>query len=190
MSLLNDERRQFFRVDDEAEISFKVMSNDETDDWIDSRAKADHERKSQLENEILTTLAKLKGSQPELARLLSLINQKMNTLNFELHREDSHELTLIDEDPLSSINLSACGISFVSDKQVIEEQVLLLQMRLLPSNSKVTLLGKVIDTEPGPSHNKQIVRIAFEDIDSATQDLLIQHLFQVQVRERHSEDDH
>jgi len=175
-----EERRQFFRVEDEAEISFKVMSTDETQEWLESRDKADHARKSQLENEILSAITKLKPAQPEVARVLDLLNKKINILG----QMEEHELTFVENDTISTVNLSACGIAFPTDKLVKEDQILLLQMRLLPSNAKVTVLSKVIHTENDAASGKQVVRASFENIDSATQDLLMQHLFQVQVRNK------
>ena len=85
-----------------------------------------------------------------------------------------------DEGELKSINLSACGIAFHSDEDLIQDQSILLQLKLKPSNVSIVTTGKVIDT--GAGNGKNIIRIDFQNLGENNQDLLMQHLFHVQSR--------
>ena len=76
--------------------------------------------------------------------------------------------------------MSACGIAFQSDENLTQNQSILLQLKLKPSNVSIVTTGKVVDT--GTGSDKNIVRVDFQNLGENNQDLLIQHLFHVQSR--------
>ena len=174
---MTDERRRFFRIDDEAEISFKTISDEEYQAWKDGQKDEEGEKLAKLEAELGMTLANLKSQQPQLAKICELLNQKINIAM------STHSKThgFIDNGELKPINLSACGIAFHTSEDIQADQNILLQLKLKPSNVSIVTTGKVIDN--GLSNGKNIVRVDFQDLGENNQDLLMQHLFQVQSRE-------
>lgn len=174
---MTDERRRFFRIDDEAEISFKAISEEEYQAWGNGQKGEEGEKLAKLEAELGMTLANLKSQQPQLAKICELLNQKINIAM------NTHSKTqgFVDEGELKPINLSACGIAFHTNEEMQTDQNILLQMKLKPSNVSIVTTGKVVDN--GLSNNKNIVRVDFQDLGENNQDLLMQHLFQVQSRE-------
>jgi hypothetical protein len=174
---MTDERRRFFRLNDEAEISFKTITHDEYQAWGDGHKNEGTEKLAKLEAELSMVLANLKSQQPQLTKVCELLNQKINIAM------NSHANThgFIDNGELKPINLSACGIAFHTDKHIPKNEHLLLQLRLRPSNIAIITTGKVIGV--GLANGKNIVRIDFQDLGDSNQDLLIQHLFEVQSRE-------
>jgi len=174
---MTDERRRFFRIDDEAEISFKTISDEEYQAWENGQKDEESEKLAKLETELGMTLANLKSQQPQLAKICELLNQKINIAM------STHSKThgFIDNGELKPINLSACGIAFHTNEDIQTDQNILLQLKLKPSNVSIVTTGKVIDN--GLSNGKNIVRIDFQDLGENNQDLLMQHLFQVQSRE-------
>jgi hypothetical protein len=182
---MTDERRRFFRLNDEAEISFKIISHDEYQAWGDGKKDDGAAALAKLEAELNMVLANLKSQQPQLAKVCVLLNQKINIAM------SSHSKThgFIDNGELKPINLSACGIAFHTDEHIPKNEHILLQLKLSPSNVAIVTTGKVIGVDS--AKGKNIVRIDFQDIGDNNQDLLIQHLFEVQSRtlkkERHND---
>ncbi|MGK0476914.1 MAG: hypothetical protein ACJAYV_002594 [Oleispira sp.] len=174
---MTDERRRFFRINDEAEISFKIITDDEYQAWGNGQKDEGGKKLATLETELSMTLANLKSQQPQLAKICELLNQKIN-IAMNAHSK-SHGF--IDNSELKPINLSACGIAFHTDKSVPKNEHILLQLKLKPSNVAIVTTGKVIGV--GLANGKNIVRVDFQDLGDSNQDLLMQHLFQVQSRE-------
>ena len=173
---MSDERRRFFRIDDEAEVSFKTISDEEYITWSEGQQDEESEALAKIDSELGIALSNLKSQQPQLAKICELLNQKIN-LTMTAH---SNAHGFIDEGELKSINLSACGIAFHSDEDLIQDQSILLQLKLKPSNVSIVTTGKVIDT--GAGNGKNIIRIDFQNLGENNQDLLMQHLFHVQSR--------
>jgi len=174
---MSDERRRFFRIDDEAEVSFKTISDDEYQAWSEGQQDEESENFAKIESEIGIALSNLKSQQPQLAKICELLNQKINlTMS---NNPSGH--AFVDNGELKPINLSACGIAFQSDEDLSQNQSILLQLKLKPSNVSIVTTGKVVDT--GTENNKNIVRVDFQNLGENNQDLLIQHLFHVQSRE-------
>jgi hypothetical protein len=174
---MTDERRRFFRINDEAEISFKTITHDEYQAWGEGHRDEGSEKLAKLEAELSMSLANLKSQQPQLAKVCELLNQKINIAM------NSQPIThgLIDHGALKSINLSACGIAFHTDQYIPKNEHILLQIKLRPSNVAFVTTGKVIGA--GLDNGQNIVRIDFEDLGDSNQDLLMQHLFEVESRE-------
>jgi hypothetical protein len=173
---MSDERRRFFRIDDEAEISFKAISNEEFDAWGGDLQEEEGEQLAKLETEIGIALSKLKSTHPQLAKIGELLNQKINlALNSNPQTQG-----FVDDGELKPINLSACGIAFHTDESIEKNQSILLQLKLKPSNVAIVTAGKVISTSS--EEGKNMIRVDFQQLNQNYQDLLMQHLFQVQSR--------
>lgn len=173
---MSDERRRFFRIDDEAEISFKTISNEEFDAWDSSQKDEEGERLAKLETEIGIAISSLKSSHPQLAKISELLNQK---INFSMATNTKTQ-GFVDDGELKPINLSACGIAFHTDENIQANQNILLQLKLKPSNVAIVTAGKVIAASP--EQGKNMIRVDFQQLAENYQDLLMQHLFQVQGR--------
>ncbi len=172
-----EERRRFFRIDDEAEISFRTLSDEEFSSWQDTQNNSADDGLAKLETELGISIAQLKSQQPHLGKMFELLNQK---INLAIGR-DYKTQGFVDSGELKPINLSACGIAFHSDEALNCDQSILLQMKLKPSNVAIVTTGKVVSSDT--RNGKNIVRIDFHDLSDSHQDLLMQHLFQVQSRE-------
>ena len=173
---MTDERRRFFRIDDEAEVSFKPLSDEEFDAWSDDQQEEEGEQLAKLETEIGLALSMLKSSHPQLAKIGELLNQKINiAINASPQPQG-----FIENGELKPINLSACGIAFHTDENIEDNQNILLQLKLKPSNVAIITTGKVISTSS--DDGKKTIRVDFQELAENYQDLLMQHLFQVQSR--------
>lgn len=178
------ERRRFFRLDDQVTLDFKPLSKEQYSSWQEQN-RFNRNNVDCLEKEINDLTHKIKSQNSDLGRLIELLNQKINTLkclqNSESATIDVPNITK--KEGLTGINLSACGMSFQSEKQYDTNEFLLLTMILKPSNTQISLAGQVIKSEKTSLQDKPFkIRINFPDIQEAEQELLIQHLFQLQTK--------
>lgn len=174
---MTTERRRFFRIDDEAEISFKVITDEEYQAWEDGQLDDRNETIDQIDTELESAIEALASQHPQLATVCSLLNKKINLSM--CGQSKTHGF--IDNGELKPVNLSACGISFHTEQKIPADENLLLQLKLKPSDVAIITAGKVVGS--GIKDGKQIVRVDFQDLDDHNQNLLMQHLFQVQSRE-------
>lgn len=176
------ERRRFFRLDDQVTLDFKPLSEEKYKSWQEQN-RLNKNNLNLLDKEIGDLMHKVKSKNSDLGRILELFNQKINRLNtqcLEHHGEEAPSVS--NQEGLTRINLSACGMSFQSESSYKTGEYLLLSMLLKPANTPMSLAGQVIGVEQIPDSNKPFkIRINFPDIQEAEQELLIQHLFQLQT---------
>ena len=175
-----EERRRYFSLDDEVVMDFRAISQEEFVHWKEHQSLEKTELK-ELEQELGTLLHQMRSVHPTLAQILELFNRKMNLLSG--HSADVAELSLSGTESRVRVNLSACGMSFYTDSDLSEAQHMLFHLQLKPSNAMLTLAGTIVATEATQDPEKPyLVRVNFEGIQESEQELLIQHLFQLQTR--------
>jgi hypothetical protein len=176
------ERRRYFRVTDLVGLRYQFLSQDEQALAIQAKPSSLKDLLKQIDNEVLANLALIQTSQPEVHRLLDLLNQKINlALGAENHSQDDD---LESSNNVCSVNLSACGLAFPSDKSATLNQYVSLELTLYPNNVRLTLLAAVISCdryEESSERNKFIIRADFVDISDANQEVLVQHVIKRQA---------
>ena len=179
--MMEEDRRRFFRLDDEVVLDFETLSREDISAWKDSHQQHKDEL-SQLEQDIGNHINQLKAQNPAIARLLELFNQKINLLGAS-HLPGTAKRDLSATEARTRINLSACGMAFYTHESVNKDDHLLLHMQLKPSNAELSLTGKIVSVEQSRTDEEpNLVRIDFSDLKEAEQEVLIQHLFQLQNR--------
>lgn len=176
-----EDRRRFFRLDDEVVLDFQTISREEVAAWKESHQQHKDEL-SQLEQDIGTHISQLKAQDPAIARLFELFNQKINLLGAS-HLPGTAKRDISATEARTRINLSACGMAFHTHENVVKNDHLLLHMQLKPSNTELSLTGTIVSIEESKDPEEpNLVRIDFSDLKQAEQEVLIQHLFQLQNR--------
>lgn len=184
-----EERRRFFRLDDEVVLDFRTLTPDELHQ---QRHITEHLNElDELEQDIGSVLHQVRSHNPLVGKALDLLNEKMNLL---LNHQRSG-LPLSSVEQLTRVNLSACGMSFTSPEQPESDQPLMLTMQLKPSNATLNLTGRIVGMHPVEDENEEDdegyrIRVEFEGLQESQQELLIQHLFQLQNKalKKRSED--
>ena len=173
------ERRRFFRVDDEVVMDFQTISRDEFEQWRTQHQLQSSELK-QLEQELTLMIHQVRSTHPGIGQLMELFNRKINLL----HKKPSHgERDISPTEALIRVNLSACGIAFYSDENLQDETHMLLNLQLKPSNATLSLAGNIVASEEvNHEYGRYQVRVNFDGLKEAEQEMLIQHLFQLQSR--------
>ncbi len=190
----NNERRRFFRIEDEICLDYEIISEEEYNNAPEELAKIKQSAFSlsanfaSLNNEYNPMLNSIKHSSPEIGQYLDLLNQKIDSLGQQL---------LEDENPCADgntikVNLSASGIAFQCNEKPKDGQGMKLKIILLPEKIGVVIYGKVQHCLQSDEQRKNnIICIDFEHIRYDDQELMIKHNLNKQMQElrQRSEDE-
>jgi hypothetical protein len=175
---MTEERRRFFRIDDEVAISFHSPDDGYGGDDIAGINEMQQEFHVSLEVQIRQAMVDVRAQYPKLAPLLDLMNQKINLLN-------ASESLVEDAPVLRKANLSACGVAFTWGEKMPINQQLIVNIYLQPSHELVRSSAHVAGVDinpdyPAESEEPHIVRLDFDEMHDAYQEVLIQHVVQRQ----------
>ncbi|MFT6905485.1 MAG: c-di-GMP-binding flagellar brake protein YcgR, partial [Oleiphilaceae bacterium] len=160
---------------------YQFLSQDEQALAIQAKPSSLKDLLKQIDNEVLANLAIIQSSQPEVYRLLDLLNQK---INLSLSSDKDQEADLDTTNNVCSVNLSACGLAFPTDKPAALNQYISLELILYPNNVRLSLLSAAISCdryEEESERNKYVIRADFVDISEANQEVLVQHVIKRQA---------
>ncbi|MFT6030150.1 MAG: c-di-GMP-binding flagellar brake protein YcgR [Oleiphilaceae bacterium] len=177
----NQERRRYFRVTDLVGLRYQFLSQDEQALAIQAKPSSLKDLLKQIDYEVLANLAIIQSSQPEVYRLLDLLNQK---INMALGSDKDQEAGLDTTNNVCSVNLSACGLAFPTDKPAALNQYISLELILYPNNVRLSLLSAAISCdryEEESERNKYVIRADFVDISEVNQEVLVQHVIKRQA---------
>ena len=105
---MTQERRRFFRIDDEIAISFHALDEEYGgEDNLDASEFVDLQQEFHvsLEVQIRQSMVDVRAQYPKLVPLLDLMNQKINLLH-------AREALVTDAPVIRKDHLSACGVAF------------------------------------------------------------------------------
>ncbi|WP_096085633.1 PilZ domain-containing protein [Agaribacterium haliotis] len=180
----DSERRRYFRINDSIGLTVKTLNEKElsasNSAFSMNPLRLIHDGDEELEKLILA----LESSSPELARLASLLNQKIERVANLLAME-SDLLDHIDE-RVQQVNISACGLAFNYHQALLNNTMLELSMHLFPEQKKIHSRANVVHCEKA-ENGLWWVRVDFVAMDKDDQELLIQHIVRNQgamLRER------
>jgi hypothetical protein len=160
------ERRQYFRINDTLGFSYRLIGDSKKDDNFGSSL-------TQMDEQINQQLSSLASSQPQLCRLLGLMNQKLERIASQLMLDG--ELVQKMASRVGEVNISACGIGFSHPQAVATNSQIALKLHLLPSETRVAAEGRVVDCA-AQADGLFYWRVTFTRMAEVEQDLLIRHL--------------
>jgi len=180
-----DERRDFFRIDDDVYIDFEIITEDEyklapsTLESLNDNSFSLSANFATLNNNINPVLNNIKQSHPEIGEFLDMINGKIDSLSQHILQENSN----YDKNKIINANLSASGIQFKSPQTLKPQQAIKLELILLPEKIGVLAFGRVVDTKKG------LTSIVFEFLRPEDQELMIKHNLNKQMTELREQND-
>lgn len=172
-----NERRRFFRLDDEVVLDFQLLLDDNV--CVEQQHKQLTELQA-LEQEIGALIHQLRSQNATFGRLAEVFNQKLNLIAGAQLREQ-----ILDEGSDGErveVNLSACGIAFANREPLPKKAKMLLNIQLKPSNTQLVLIGRIVGVDRIEGDKPYLIRAEFENLSETQQELLIQHLFMLQNR--------
>jgi len=189
---MSDERREYFRIDDEVALDYRPI--DEADiDALSDRIHARFPDRFTVASSFTATsrqmtqaLHKVQNQSPELVRCLQAIDQKLNMLAQLFVSEEMH----LDQQPTREVNLSAGGLAFRSQHEIRTGSLLEMRIVLFPSLIGILTLSRVIHCEPISDTNVDFpwqVAVNFEQLRERDRELLVRHVMAKQTRQLRAE---
>lgn len=183
-----DERREYFRIDDMLSLSYQEIAADQLAHLIESLDKGQEQDFTVLSSlaavthEMAGTLHKIESSQRDIATYLKSIDRKIEILGRAFLAQNSE----LFEQPVQAVNLSATGISFEAAAALDPETLLEMRILLIPSYSGILCYAQVLACEAdeqGEREGRYNLRTRFVHLREQDRDLLIQHVIKRQGEE-------
>ena len=194
----HDKERSYFRIDDRAKLTYRLVSEAELPELIE-RLKTGAGSNftvmssfTSMSQQMLVQLRRIEGASPDVAACIKILDRKLNILGraFLLQEEN------VSNQPSKAINISAGGIAFNSAESYEKGTVLELKMLLLPDMTGMVIYGEVVgctkDEEADDVDEPYILRLFFSGIREPDRDLLIRHVLKRQgewLRKRRKENE-
>jgi hypothetical protein len=194
---MSDERREYFRIEDEIALDYRLISEDEAHQLQERMRSRLVDRFTAASSFAATTrqmahvIHKVQTESPELARCLQAIDHKLNMIAQLFVSEEMG----LNEQPTREVNLSAGGVAFRAQHEIKVGSELELRMVLFPSLVGILTISRVIHCEPTSDGNTQFpwqVAVAYEHLRETDRELLVRHIMSKeteQLRALRSEND-
>ncbi len=194
---MSDERREYFRIDDEVALDYRVIDSSEMDRLLDKIQSRMVDRFTAASSFAATTrqmthlIHKIQGQSPELARCLQAIDQKLNMIAQLFVSEEVRE-NLQDT---REVNISAGGVAFRAQHEIPVGSLLELRMVLFPSLVGILTISRVIHCERVNDGNPRFpwqVAVEYEHLKETDRELLVRHIMAREtelLRSRRTEND-
>lgn len=181
------ERRRFFRIEDEIALFYRQILADEvpeTDEFKQGRLDTFSLTAAleSLTQESRTQLRKIERSQPEVADFLKILEQKIDLIAQSILLKETES----DEQTTRDVNLSASGLAFDVETPLALEGILELKMILPPSLLGIITYGRIIyckKNELADSNYPYRVGVEFFSLLEQDRELLIRYIFKKQLRQ-------
>ena len=195
----NIERRQYYRIDDSAIFSYRVLENDlgheseleqahGTED-LESNKKVSAafemiELFAQMNQQMAVTLGRISESSADVASYLKNLDNKIEMLAQMCLFKDSPS----DLEPRREINLGAGGLAFGTDEKLKQGTLIAMDLILTTDLLCLHLNGRVIqvsDQKDGDYPYR--VSVGFVDISENEVDQIIKHIMRLQSEQLRSQ---
>jgi hypothetical protein len=191
----DDERREFFRIDDSIRVNYAVIDLESVPGDIEERVRNDRfsvmTRLQEISQHLSASLHRIEQREPDVADYLKALDEKINLLGQSFLAEEKDLLG----QPSRRVNLSAGGLAMdVADELAVGDRVE-IKLLLLPSYTGVLAYGEVVGIEAAQQPEEGYpyhARINFTHIRGSDQDALIRHIMRRQgemLRQRREQQD-
>ncbi|HED19312.1 MAG TPA: hypothetical protein ENI74_07415 [Gammaproteobacteria bacterium] len=189
---MDDERREYFRIEDEIALDYRLINEDEADQLQEKIQSRQVDRFTAASSFAATTrqithvMHKVQTQSPELARCLQAIDQKLNMI---AQMFVSEEIAL-NEQPSREVNLSAGGVAFRAQHEIAMDCPLELRMVLFPSLVGILTVSRVIHCERVDDNNRQFpwqVAVVYEHLRETDREHLVRHIMAKETQQLRGE---
>ena len=188
------DRREYFRINDQVALKYRVIEYSEIDGAIarrqegfaDVNAMASSFASTNLE--MKHAIEKCRRDLPDVATFLDGLNGKLDLLIRLLVASGSE----LPDHPTHDVNLSASGVSFKVTREIPEDSLLEIKLLFFPSFLHIMIFGHVVrcrandEVEGFPFE----LAVEFSHLEESDRELLIRHILQKEsamLREARSE---
>lgn len=188
---MNDERREYFRIDDEIALDYRLIGEQELEQLVD-RVQSHVPDKFTASSSFAATsrqmahvMHKVQADSPELARCLQAIDQKLNMLAQLFVAEEIN----LHEQPTREVNISAGGLLFRAQHEIPAGSLIELRMVLFPSLAGILAASRVVHCDRVDDGNLQFpwqVAVEYEHLRERDRELLVRHTISKQTTQLRS----
>jgi hypothetical protein len=177
-----DERREYFRVEDDIYLQWQTVSEDEyaqAEDTLKNLTDNDFSLSADfatLNNKFHPILNNIKQAHPDIAHYLELLNTKLDSLGHHLLQQQD----VYNEQKLTHVNISASGLMYAAEKPIPVNSLLKLEYVLFPEKVGIITYGKVVNTTH-LENGKHCIHISFEHMRTEDSELMIKHNLNTQM---------
>ncbi len=194
---MSDDRREYFRIDDEVALDYRLISDGEVDQLLGKIQSNLVDRFTAASSFAATTrqmmavIHKVQTDTPELARCLQAIDQKLNMIAQLFVSEEIREKN----QDTREVNLSAGGVAFCAQHEIPVGSLLELRMVLFPSLVGILTVSRVIHCERSNEGNIQFpwqIAVEYDQLKETDRELLVRHIMAretEQLRSHRTEND-
>lgn len=194
---MSDERREYFRIEDEIALDYRLIREDEVDRLVERMRSHLVDRFTAASSFAATSrqmahaIHKVQGDSPELARCLQALDNKLNMIAQLFVSEEMN----IDEQPTREVTLSAGGVAFCAQHEIGVGSLMELRMVLFPSLVGILTISRVVYCERIDDSNTRFpwrIAVEYEHLRETDRELLVRHIMAKeteQLRAQRSEND-
>jgi len=185
---MSNERREYFRIDDEIALDYRLISDDEANRLQEKIQSRQVDRFTAASSFAATTrhmthvMHKIQTDSPELARCLQALDQKLNMVAQLFVSEEM----MLNEQSTREVNLSAGGVAFRSQHEIGIDALLELRMVLFPSLVGIQTVSRVIHcdrVDDGNQHFPWQVAVGYEHLRESDREHLVRHIMAKETRQ-------
>ncbi len=184
---MSENRRSYFRIDDEVTMSFNVITENELPEVKKRMADRSTDRFTAASSFVaesrkrLPLLNQIRSKEPEIARFLDALQSQMSQMAQLFLLQDMEEGGNITQE----ISISASGIAFVTDRKLSADCLLEIRLLLLSSCTGILLCGRVVRSKPlTDSKTRYHTAVEFLPMNEDDLDILIKHALDCQAAKR------
>jgi c-di-GMP-binding flagellar brake protein YcgR len=192
-----DDRREYFRIEDEIALDYREVNEDEVDQLLERIQSRLVDRFTAASSFAATTrqmthvIHKVQIQNPDLARCLQAIDQKLNMITQLFVTEEMET----GKQATREVSLSAGGVAFRAQHELEAGSLLELRMVLFPALVGIVTISRVVTcsrVEDGNGQFPWLVAVEYEHLRETDRELLVRHIMAKeteQLRALRSEND-
>lgn len=178
------ERRRFFRIDDEIYLEYRPLSEEEYQQRLQQPPGARQDSSTLalqlhgLTSQSSSLLAQIRKRDPEVGQYLTIIDRKLELLARALLGSQLGHIN----GPNHKVNLSGNGIAFFSTEQLTPDSKLELRLMLFPDHTVINCVGRVVHCTAARDEAPQPYRVGveFTHLAEMARDALVRHTLELQ----------
>jgi len=181
MPEFNDDRREFFRINDNVYLTLKPIDSNEIVDLASAirnksgiDANSEQHQLTTLQNAFSHVTDQINQTDREVARALRLLNDKVNLIAQMVTRQKTRPEDCIATD----VNLSGGGLSLMCQQEHQKKQAFDFKIELRPSGSIIHGIASVVGcSQPydAPKDTPYLLRLVFSHMTENDRNLLVKH---------------
>lgn len=175
---MTDERRRYFRIEDEALLALERIDKATIDDrledfWTNEHAFSIRNNYNFQIEQHIADRHKIDSNMPELGRYLGVLEKQIDRLTNKLIGDENDQAMTP-----KSVNLSAQGIAYYDDQDPEQDELVELKLKLLPSGFRLVIIARVVLVEKDrcQDQGKHRISLDFENLHEADREILIKHM--------------